>query len=101
MKWAQDRCNSWEPRGNILDDKLVATFKKHYKYKGFSLCVEVLRTRTRKGNAEYLLRCIGHLKKKRKKEDWWVLERHTTTLSTTYITCHVFRSTGYKYKRNM
>ena len=70
VKWAQEGCYSWEPRGNILDDELVATFEKDST--GFGPGVEVLRTRTRKGKTEYLLRCKG----RPEQEDWWVTERH-------------------------
>jgi hypothetical protein len=62
VKWAQDGCYSWEPRGNILDDELVATFERNYT--GFGRGVEVLRTRIRKGKTEYLLRCMAARNKK-------------------------------------
>jgi len=69
VQWIDGSC-SWEPRENILDEKLIEKLKKEYK--GLHQGVDVLRIRRGSdGKVQYRVHWIG----RDKKEDLWVAEK--------------------------
>ena len=69
MKWLDGSC-SWEPRKNILDDRLIKDLRRDSK--GLYSGVEVVHTRRKGAKLEYRL----YFKGRPLAEDIWVAEKH-------------------------
>ncbi|KAK5988066.1 hypothetical protein PT974_12203 [Cladobotryum mycophilum] len=71
VKWREGG-TSWQPKDDIMDDKLINDFKETYK--GFKDGIEVIGTRKRRGKVEYHLRFQDYVGAN-KDSSWWVPEK--------------------------